>query len=199
MSNHPSPEINAGSMADIAFLLLIFFLVTTTMDNDIGILKRIPQKIKHTSLVNERNVLEISINPNNEILVENSQKVDLKDLKQVVIDFIDNGARNDVENNPCDWCNGKKDMESSDHPAKAIIELESSRNTSYGTYVSVQNEINRAYSELRNKLALSLYGKSFAELENAFKKDKKNLILKPQIDDIKKKYPQLISEKEPEK
>ncbi len=110
MSNYPSPEINAGSMADIAFLLLIFFLVTTTMDNDIGILKRLPKKEINQQIIdiNERNVLEISINPNNQILIENSQKIALQELKQIVTDFIDNGARSDANGKICDWCNGKK-------------------------------------------------------------------------------------------
>lgn len=201
MSKRELPEINAGSMADIAFLLLIFFLVTTTMDTDLGIIKKLPERQADIPIIDikERNTLEIIINHNDELMVDNSEKIDFKDLRQKIIDFIDNGARLDAKGNPCDWCNGKKDKNSSDHPAKAVIMLQSGINTSYGTYISVQNEINAAYRELRDKLALSLYGKTLTELENTYKSNKKNVGLKEKIKAIKEKYPVLISEALPEK
>lgn len=201
MSKRELPEINAGSMADIAFLLLIFFLVTTTMDTDLGIIKKLPerQQVANEIDINERNVLEIIINHNNELMVNNSEKFELKDLRHKIIDFIDNGAGLDAKGNPCDWCNGKKDQNSSDHPAKAVIILQSGSNTSYGTYISVQNEINAAYRELRDKLAISLYGKTLTELENTYKSNKKNTALKEKIKTVKEKYPVLISETLPEK
>ena len=162
MSNRETPEINAGSMADIAFLLLIFFLVTTTLDTEVGIPKMLSDKIEPPKVeLNERNVLEISINANNEIQLESSEIVPLESLKQHIIDFIDNGATTDQNGNTCTWCTGKKDSQSSDHPAKAVVALESSRKTSYATYIATHNEINSAYVELRNNLANSLYGKSY--------------------------------------
>ena len=197
MSNRNTPEINAGSMADIAFLLLIFFLVTTTLDSDIGIQKMLSHK--DTDLmapINERNVLEIAINANNEIQLEGTRIVPIENLKQFVVDFIDNGATKDQNGNPCDWCNGKKDVRSSDHPAKAVIALESSRSTSYGTYIATHNEINNAYAALRTKLSLSLYGISYKELLAAHKKDKNNSVLKTKVENIQHKYPIHIFDKE---
>ena len=200
MSNRNTPTINAGSMADIAFLLLIFFLVTTTMDDDIGIQKMLPEKnTKAKEPVHERNVLEIAINANNEIQLEGATIIPLKELKQFVIDFIDNGATTDQQGNPCDWCNGKKEITSSDHPAKAVIALETSRNTSYGTYIATHNEINNAYTTLRSKLAFSQYGMTYKDLIVAYKKDKNNSVLKAKVEDIRTKYPLLIVDNEPMK
>jgi hypothetical protein len=89
MSRKDSPEINAGSMADIAFLLLIFFLVTTTMNVDTGISRKIPQKQEKplNINVNKRNVLEININKNDELFV-NGNTIALSELKQIAVDFI---------------------------------------------------------------------------------------------------------------
>jgi len=199
MSKRESPQINAGSMADIAFLLLIFFLVTTTMDVDTGILKRLPEKNNNNPEidVHEKNVFEIHINSANELLIEGKQTIKIENLRQLIVDFIDNGAGTDLENNECTWCNGKKDLASSEHPAKAIVKLQSNRNTSYGLYISVQNEIIGAYSELRNDLSLSLYGITFTSLLENFKKDKSNNNLQSKIKLIKSKYPQHILEEEP--
>ncbi len=197
MSNRNTPEINAGSMADIAFLLLIFFLVTTTLDSEIGIQKMLSKEDTGISEVNDKNVLEITLNADNEIQLEGEQIVPLKALKQFVIDFIDNGASTDQNGNSCDWCNGKKDVNSSDHPAKAVVALESSRSTSYGIYIATHNEINNAYAELRSKLAVSLYGMTYRELIADYKKDKKNTVLKTKIENIHTKYPVLIFDNEP--
>ncbi len=198
MAQRETPEINAGSMADIAFLLLIFFLVTTTMNSDVGILKRLPEKITHptTIAIHERNVLRINLNSNNEIFIED-KTVSIENTRQLIIGFIDNGAGTDKNNNPCTWCNGAKDAQLSDHPSKAIISLQSNRSTSYATYVAMQNEIVGAYNTLRGQLAQQLYGKSYTDLQNDYKKDKKNTKLHSKIKQIKEKYPQLIIEEEP--
>jgi biopolymer transport protein ExbD len=198
MSERNHPEINAGSMADIAFLLLIFFLVTTTLDTELGIVKRLPEKNHEIGIeVNEKNVLEININSANEILIEGKHIVEIESVRQLIIDFIDNGAGTDVEGNKCSWCNGKKDIESSDHPDKAIIKLQSNRNTSYASYIALHNEIIGAYSDLRNRLSQSLYGKSFTSILAELKKDKNNKVLHLKIKLIKAKYPQHILEEEP--
>lgn len=193
MRNQEPPQTNASSMADIAFLLLIFFLVTATLQIDLGILKRLPSnQITGTKDMNQRNVLEISMNQNNEILLDGSQKIDPISLKKLLVDFIDNGTN-------CSYCSGKKDINSSDHPTAAILVLEPGRKTSYGTYVLLQNEINDAYNELRNKLAISLYGITFIELENSLTKNKNDSSLREKIKNIKDKYPMLISENYSEK
>ncbi|WBX77103.1 biopolymer transporter ExbD [Tenacibaculum ovolyticum] len=204
MARRENPEINAGSMADIAFLLLIFFLVTTTMDVDSGIPKKLAERTDAIPpIVKEKNIFQISINRNNQLFVEN-EGMELKDLKDAAIKFIDNGGG---KGNPmpgkdvgvaCNYCKGAKDPSSSDHPNKAIIAVESDRGTEFGTYVAVQNELLKAYAELRNKLCQDKYGISFTELDKAFKAGaRKDKALRKKVEDIKSSYPQIISDSEP--
>jgi len=196
MARRDTPEINAGSMADIAFLLLIFFLVTTTMDTDTGISRKLPEKqdpnIK-PPVLKEKNVFEVNVNRRNEILVEGETYMQIKDLREAAMKFIDNGGGTAAdlgkENLPvCSWCEGDKDPASSDHPKKAIISLQSDRGTSYATYISVQNELVAAYSDLRNRYADKKFGKNFDDLTSEQQK-----VIKQDI------YPQIISEAEPTK
>ncbi len=197
MARRENPEINAGSMADIAFLLLIFFLVTTTMDVDSGIPMKLAQKLPENAkppVVKEKNVFKININRNNELLVED-QLMQLKDLKQAALDFIDNGGGLGKDNKPCDYCSGAKNPKSSDHPNKAIIAIKSDRETEYGVYVTVRDELLSAYADLRNKLAKKRYGKSYTELEEAFKDSgNKDKDLEAKVKDIKNSYPQIITD-----
>ena len=202
MARREIGEINAGSMADIAFLLLIFFLVTTTMDVDSGIARKLPEKtdVQSDVIVKEKNVLDIVVNRNNLLLVEN-EYVKVTDIKRLAMKFIDNGGGigtpvDDKPGEPCDYCGGEKDPNSSDHPSKAIISLQSDRGTSYGMYISIQNEIEAAYNELRNTLSKKLYGRSYDELLNDYK-DNPTKSLQEKIDDLKEKYPQIITEPEP--
>jgi len=203
MARRENPEINAGSMADIAFLLLIFFLVTTTMDVDSGISRKLPEKTKVESKVTikEKNILDIVVNRNNQLLVEN-QNVKVGDVKELAMDFIDNGGglsapkEEGKPGEPCDYCNGAKDPTSSDHPTKAIISLTSSRGTTYGMYITIQNQIEMAYDELRNRLSLKLYNRSYKDLLKDYKDDKSEAT-KAKIDNLKAKYPQIITEPEP--
>ena len=191
MARRDTPEINAGSMADIAFLLLIFFLVTTTMDVDTGISRKLPEKQPEDivpPILKEKNVFEVNINRRNEILVEGETYMKVDKLREAAINFIDNGGGKDADGNDCTWCGGKKDAESSDHPKKAIISLQSDRGTSYATYISVQNELVGAYTVLRNRYANKKFGKEFDKLTN----EQQKVIQK----DI---YPQIISEAEPTK
>ena len=137
-------EINAGSMADIAFLLLIFFLVTTTMDVDTGIARKLPpmpedEQIEDDSQIHDRNIYVVLVNSNNQLLVE-GVPMDISQLKNGAIDFIDNNGIN---------------PDLSDNPEKAIISLQNDRGTSYKTYIQVQNELTAAYNDLRNSAALS--------------------------------------------
>ena len=204
MARRETPEINAGSMADIAFLLLIFFLVTTTMNVDSGISKKLsekPPKDYKPPIIKEKNILEININRNNALLVEN-EEADIKDLTEIAIKFIDNGGGegkviDGKPTGPCTYCKGAKDPKSSDHPNKAIISVQSDRGTEYGTYLQVQDALLKAYRVLRNRLAKERYGMSYTELEALYKDDRKNLELKKKVEDIKKAYPQIISDAEP--
>ena len=204
MARRENSEINAGSMADIAFLLLIFFLVTTTMDVDSGIARKLPEKSEDTPQVTikQKNVLDITVNRNNQILIEGTDFVEVTDIRRIAMDFIDNGggesaAKPDgTPGKPCDYCQGAKDPASSDHPSKAIISLQSDRGTTYGVYISIQNEIEAAYNELRNRLALEKYKRSYSDLLKDYN-DNGGDKLKERIDLLKDSYPQIITEPEP--
>jgi len=204
MARRENSEINAGSMADIAFLLLIFFLVTTTMDVDSGISRKLPEKTpedqKVDVIVKEKNIFDIVVNRNNQILIE-SEIVGVSDIKKLAVAFIDNGGGigNPVDGEPgeaCDYCKGAQSPLSSDHPNKAVISLQSDRGTTYGMYISIQNEIEGAYIELRNRLGLEKYRRSYDELLKDYK-DNPSESLSDKIDFLKASYPQIISEPEP--
>lgn len=198
MSRKSSPEINAGSMADIAFLLLIFFLVTTTLSVDAGIARKIPpkEKIPQNIDVNERNVLEININRKNELFVD-GKTIPLKELKQIAINFIDNGGGLDINKKTCNWCNGLQLKTSSDHPTKAIISIKTDRNTNYETYINTLDILNTAYTHLRNKLAVKLYGRNYESLLADFKKsNNSDIAIQEKIKLIREKYPLLVSDAE---
>jgi biopolymer transport protein ExbD len=212
MARRENPEINAGSMADIAFLLLIFFLVTTTMNVDSGISKKLsekPPKDYIPPMIKQKNIFVVVINRNNELLVEN-QRMDIKDLKDEALKFIDNGGgignagEDGSPGKACDYCQGERSDSSSDHPNKAIISVQSDRGTEYGTYIQVQNELLKAYTELRNRLAKQKYQMTFDELEKAYDEAKKNAGMKDRAEDLRVKveyiktaYPQIISDAEP--
>ena len=204
MARRETPEINAGSMADIAFLLLIFFLVTTTMNVDSGISKKLSEKPPADyvpPVIKKKNIFEVNINRNNALLVE-GEHMEIKDIKEAAIKFIDNGGGDGkivdgVSTGPCTYCKGDKDPSSSDHPNKAIISVQSDRGTDYGTYILVQDELLKAYREVRNKLCQERYGMSFTELEKEYKDNKTDKDLKKKVADIKNAYPQIISDAEP--
>ena len=208
MARRENSEINAGSMADIAFLLLIFFLVTTTMDVDSGIARKLPEKTppdqKNDVIVKEKNVFDIVVNRNNQILVENDQYVQVTDIKRLAVAFIDNGgglsaAKDGNPGVPCDYCEGERSESSSDHPNKAIISVQSDRGTEYGTYIEVQNELLKAYTVLRNRLSQQRYGMLYTELEKRYKDSRgtEKEDLKKKVEDIKTSFPQIISDAEP--
>ncbi len=198
MAKRAAPEVNAGSMADIAFLLLIFFLVTTTMEKDSGINRKLPpmEDSDEDVVIKQKNIFTVLINNKDQILVED-ELMEIKDIRQAAVEFLDNGGGTDNDGNKCDYCHGAKNPSSSDHPDKAIISLKNERMTSYGTYISVQNELVAAYNVLRDKRALQLFNLSFGEMQKNAKDvnwvgNKERL--KEQISQIKKEYPQKLSE-----
>ncbi len=193
MAKRAAPDVNAGSMADIAFLLLIFFLVTTTIEVDSGINRKLPpiEESDQNVVIKQKNIFTVLLNGKDELLVE-EERMDLNDLRAAAIEFLDNGG-----DGSCDYCRGVKDKKSSDNPDKAIISLKNERETSYKMYIAVQNELVAAYNELRNRRAQSLFGISFTEMQANYKdvnwpgnKDK----LKENINQIKTDYPQKLSE-----
>tara|TARA_R110002073_G_scaffold145532_3_gene297677 strand:+ start:6276 stop:6878 length:603 start_codon:yes stop_codon:yes gene_type:complete len=191
-----TPEVNAGSMADIAFLLLIFFLVTTTMKVDQGIFTKIPKKDQEETriLVKDKNILEVTINMNNELMVEN-ESIKIGDLTQLAFNFIDNGGGKSLKGEVCDWCQGAKDPASSDHPSKAVIAIQSNRTAHYETYIAVLDNLHAAYTKLRNAYALKVYKMSYTDMLKEEKKGDENATLfREKILVIQKKYPLLISD-----
>lgn len=200
MARRSSPEINAGSMADIAFLLLIFFLVTTTMETDRGISRKLPpiqDENVEPPIIRQKNIFTVIVSRDNQLLVED-QLMELKDLRQAAVDFLDNGAG--VGEEACDYCQGARDPQSSDNPEKAIISLVNDRKTEYRTYISVQNELVAAYNVLRNREAQRLFNTDFSQMEANYndvnwRGDKDQL--KERIEQIKTMFPQKLSEAEP--
>ena len=167
-----SNEINAGSMADIAFLLLIFFLVTTTIEEDEGILVRLPpwsEEEPETQKLRERNVFSVLVNASNQLLVR-GEVTSVTNLKNRAKEFIRNPQ-------------GREDLAES--PGKAIVSLKNDRGTSYETYIGVYNELQAAYNELRNEEAMRRYGKGYEDLNSEQRTVVRNTI------------PMILSEAEP--
>ena len=196
MARRSSPEVNAGSMADIAFLLLIFFLVTTTIETDSGISRKLPpmEEIEEDVIIKQRNIFTVLLNGKDQILVED-ELMDLEDIRAAAIEFLDNGGG--TGDDGCDYCKGKRDPKSSDNPDKAIISLKNERETSYAAYISVQNELVAAYTHLRNVRAEDLYGESYSEMMKNYRDVNwpgNRQKLKEKINNLRKEYPQKLSE-----
>lgn len=183
MARRSAPEINAGSMADIAFLLLIFFLVTTTMDVDSGINRKLPpwnDEQVDPPPIKEKNIFTVLVNSKDQLLVE-EEYMDIEQLRGAAKRFVNNNG-----DGSCDYCTGAlRSPTSSVNPEKAIISLQNDRGTSYETYIAVQNELAAAYNELREELAQRRYGVSYKDLGEEARKE------------IQDAYPQKISEAEP--
>lgn len=172
------PEINAGSMADIAFLLLVFFLVTTTMDIPTGLQVALPpitEEPPEESKQKKREVLEVLVNANDQLLVEGSL-MQIDKLKQKTKDHLTNEGR---------------DPNLATSSTKAIVSLKNDRGTSYDMYVQVYNELTAAYNEVRDEYAEQKYGKPYSEMDPLFPPDK------DKIKEVKEKYPKKLSEAEP--
>jgi biopolymer transport protein ExbD len=194
MARRELQPINAGSMADIAFLLLIFFLVSTTMDVDTGLPRLLPpmpeeDQSEDKSEIKERNVFVVLINKDDQLFVE-TEIVDIGALKKLTKEFI---------MNPDDNPNlSEKRLEYVDYfgnvmVSKGVISLQNDIGTSYGKYIEVQNELAAAINELRNDLCLQKFGRRYNDL------DPLNETEKGIIEAVKKVLPMAISEAEPNK
>ena len=137
-------------MADIAFLLLIFFLVTTTIETDSGLNRKLPpmEDVVDPPIIKERNIFTVVVNKYNQLLVE-EKPLELVNLREEAVKFLDNGGGKGEE--ACDYCLGDRDPDSSDNPDKAVISLKNDRETDYRVYIAVQNELVAAYNVLRNR------------------------------------------------
>ena len=165
-------EINASSMADIAFLLLIFFLVTTTIVEDKGILVKLPpwsEEEPDIAKLKKRNVYSVLVNAQNQLLVR-GEVTEIRNLRNDTKEFIANPT-------------GREDL--SESPKKAIISLKNDRGTNYKTYLEVYNELQAAYNELWEEEALKRFNVSYEQLPSSRKRE------------IRNDFPLIISEAEP--
>ena len=181
-----TPAINSSSTADIAFLLLCYFLMTTTMGSQTGLSRRLPpmpteEQQQENQKVNRRNIITVKINSQDRIFA-GGEPIDISMLKDKIHEFLTN-PRN-VENLPE---RVMTDIEGfGQYPAsKGVISLQNDRGTSYRQYIAVQNELVKAVNEIRDEFSLNNYGKKFIQLDEE----------KQEI--VKKAIPQQISEAEP--
>jgi len=210
MARRKIPEVNAGSMADIAFLLLIFFLVTTTMDVDTGLIRKLPpppQKNAEPPKVKERNGFMVLINKDNMLAIKGNP-AEVNELRVRVKEFIVNPTNDpnlservtiqeklDMElNKPKEKQDQKKIKQYKEilkefgpdtYVSAGVVSLQNDRGTYYGKYIQVQNEIVAAFNELRNELARKKWNKDYKDLT------------KEQQELIQIIYPLSISEAEP--
>lgn len=181
-----APEVNAGSMADIAFLMLIFFLVTTTMDVDTGIMRTLsppPPEDQPIQDFKERNIMKILINNHDRLLV-NGKPGNIKTLKDDVKAF--------MSIHPNDPNYPETTMKTIARlgevlTSKGLISLKNDRGTSYEMYITVQDQLALAFKELKNEYALEKFGRKFD-----------NIVDEELIKAINKAIPLRISEAEPE-
>jgi biopolymer transport protein ExbD len=206
MARRSAPEVNAGSMADIAFLLLIFFLVTTTIEVDSGIASKLPPPLEDVDPppIKVKNLFQVVVNSENRLLVEDAD-MDISKLTEAAVKFLDNGGGTDPRN-ACSYCRGDKDPESSDNPKKAIISLVNDRQTSYKMYLAVTNELIRAYAILRDRESKRLYNETYESMINrlnnwpATETDTPEYEeLEDRIDKVMDLFPRNLSEAEPQK
>ncbi|MDR1624535.1 MAG: biopolymer transporter ExbD [Tannerellaceae bacterium] len=182
-----APGINATSSADIAFMLLLFFLMTSSMDTDKGLPRRLPPPVpkdqKKLDLdIKKRNIMVVLINTNNQILC-NNEYIEISQLKERTMEFIDNPYNDEhkPEKILTDIPFFGEMMVTKNH----VISLQNDRGTEYQAYINVQNELAAAYNELRNDVSRKKFGKAFSDLDEEQQKA------------VQLIYPQKISEAEP--
>ncbi|MBC8319846.1 MAG: biopolymer transporter ExbD [Bacteroidetes bacterium] len=187
MARKAAPEINAGSMADIAFLLLIFFLVTTTMDVDTGITRKLPPPVEDNVediIVKDRNILKVLINSHDRLLID-GKPGDISMLKRIAIDFMaihpNDASYPEYKPKFIEELGLEMDM------SQGIISLKNDRGTSYEMYITVQNELASAFHEMKDELSMRLFGLKYDQLIDENK-----------INGINSAIPVRISEAEPE-
>lgn len=186
MAKKKVPEINGSSMADIAFIALIFFLMVTTMDKEEGIARRLPpmpaedQQVEDQK-VNRRNIIQVKINSNDRVLA-GSQPMDVSQLKDKIKEFMTNPT--DDPNLPEKEIKEIKGI-GPVSVSKGVISLQNDRGTTYQAYITVQNELIKASNELRDEFSVKTFGKKYSKLTEE------------QQTAVREAVPQRISEAEP--
>ena len=187
MASKKTPEINGGSMADISFLMLIFFLMVTTMDAETGLSRRLPpmpsedQQVQDLK-VNRRNILDVKINSKDGVMAGGEVIISDAQLEEIVIEFLTNPT--DSEKLPS---KKMEDIEGfGEYPvSEGIIALQNDRSSSYKKYVEIQNVLVKALNTIRDQFARSNFGKVYNELDA------------DQQEIVRKAIPNRISESEP--
>ena len=186
MAKKKVPEINGSSMADIAFIALIFFLMVTTMDKEEGIARQLPpippedQKVENQE-VNRRNIIQVKINSNDRLLA-GGVPMDVSQLKDKIKEFMTNP--NDDPNLPEKEVKEVKGI-GPVPVSKGVISLQNDRGTTYQAYITVQNELVKAINEIRDDFSMKTFGKKYSKLDE----EKQEM--------VRKAVPQKISEAEP--
>ena len=183
------PEINSSSTADMAFLLLIFFLITTSMDTDRGLARRLPEppqpNQKNDDIkLKERNVLQVFLNLNDQLMC-GKDYITVDQLRAKAKEFIANPYNQ--EHMPEKHAKEIPFFGTMQVTDKHVISLRCDRGSSYKAYIAVQNELVAAYNELRDEIAEQKWQKKYADLDEV------------QQEAIRQIYPQMISEAEPKK
>lgn len=201
MAKRELPEINASSLADIAFLLLTFFLVATTLNKPIGVYEKLPdlEKVKLDTKELEsvpRNILTITID-NNDVVKVRDKVVNLSNIKQMVIDHVDNNGKG-----KCDYCKGEKNPLFSDSPDKAIILLQRGNLSTYKSKYSAVASVESAYKTLRERYTQDKYNRTYKSIRDYHKKA---INIKEPVrelldiyTEVEKKYPFNFSKPDPE-
>jgi biopolymer transport protein ExbD len=186
MAKRSVEGVNASSSADIAFLLLIFWLTTTTMNSDKGLQRRLPpmpdENQKQEDIkVNRRNIIQVKINAADRVIA-GGQILEIDQIKDKIVEFVTNPLN--LETLPE---KEMKDIEGFGQYAvsKGVVSLQNDRGTSYNSYLQVQNELVKAFNEIRDDFAVKNYGKKY----NALDEDKQKI--------VREAIPQNISEAEP--
>ena len=179
------PEINSGSMADISFLLLTFFLLTSSINTDMGISRKLPPPIDPTVKppeIKKRNIITVLVNSNDQLLV-NGSLGDITTLQSKTVEFLSNPANDpNLPEKTIKYIYLLGNVEVS----KGVISLQNDRGTSYEMYIKVQNALTAAVNELRDQLSKDKFGRKFEDLKSDAKKEA-----------VQKAIPVSISEAEP--
>lgn len=187
MAHKKTPAINGGSMADISFLMLVFFLMVTTMDTETGLQRRLPpmpqenQKTEDQK-VNRRNIIQVKVSASDHVFAGNEPIADVSELGPKVIEFLTNPSNSENLSEK-----EEKEIEGFGPcmVSKGVISLQNDRGTSYSKYIEVQNELVKAVNVVRDQFAMANFGKHYTNLDE----DRQRI--------VRDAVPQNISEAEP--
>lgn len=204
MARKELPEVNASSLADIAFLLLTFFLIATSMDKQAGIQRMLPDLNRNpeeiVTQVEQQNAIEFVANAYGQILYKqdpsDQRVINVMEVRQLVIDHVDNGGGVNAEGERCDYCQGSRRADLSSHPHLAIVSIKFDKATDWSNYMALQGEIDAAYDFLRNRYVQSTYGRDLSMMQIDPSKERNegdNAI----ITDASNRYPKIIAEPKP--